>query len=69
MSLNTPDEIADHFKDGFDAAHAWIDANPEHPAAGVFRAFVAVSHHAMNKARERAVNEGVIMPMSGGGPK
>lgn len=65
----TNDELADAFADLFAELHAKVDAMEEGPLKIAGAALANVSHHALNKLREKCVNEGAIAPMSGGGPK
>lgn len=65
----TNDELADHFKVGFDELHAKIDAADESPRQEVFRVLANVAHRALDKLREKAAIDGIIVPQSGGGPK
>lgn len=65
----TNDELADHFRTGFDMLHAKIDALPEGARRQWWEARLGLAHAMFNRLKGRAVEEGEIQPMSGGEDK
>ena len=65
----TRDELADYFKVGVDALHAHVDALPPGPAKTRHARRAAVLHALLDNIKGDAVDDGLIQPMSGGGPK
>jgi len=65
----TRDELADHFKAGFDALDSEIENWPDGAAKRRVARLARIAHGAMNEIKAFAVDEGAIEPYSGGDPK
>lgn len=65
----TRDELADYFKAGIEALHDHVDALPPGPAKTRYTRRAAVLHALLDNIKGDAVDDGLIQPMSGGGPK
>ena len=63
------DELADLFKSAFDELHLKIEAMPEGATKKRLGRLADIAHKAMSELRDLADGDGMIAPMSGGGPK
>ncbi len=63
------DELADAFKSAFDELHAKIDALDAGATKRKMERFADIAHKALSEIRDLADGDGMIVPMSGGGPK
>ncbi|MBS0371758.1 MAG: hypothetical protein JSS57_21460 [Proteobacteria bacterium] len=65
----TRDELADYFKTGIDALHAHVDELPDGPAKARYNRRAMLVHALLDGLKGDAVDDGLVQPMSGGGPK
>ena len=65
----TDDELADHFKVGIDELHAKIEMLPDGLERNWWRREAKLLHLILDRMKERASDDGMIQPMSGGEPK
>jgi hypothetical protein len=63
------DELADLFKSAFDELHAKIEAMADGATKRKIGRFADIAHKALSEIRDLADGDGMIAPMSGGGPK
>ena len=65
----TNDDLADHIKSVFDELHARADALPAGTYKWMAKDRLDKAHAQFNRLKRMTSDEGLIQPLSGGGPK
>ncbi len=63
------DELADAFKSAFDVLHVKVSELEAGATKRRAKRLASIAHSALSELRDLADGDGMISPMSGGGPK